>query len=61
MREFEVDGIIYCEVYCEVLFKVEYLLIEFGELLCLVILLMMEWVIYNMEKVLENRNMKNNN
>ncbi|MED2984499.1 winged helix-turn-helix transcriptional regulator [Bacillus thuringiensis] len=61
LRELEADGIIHREVYREVPPKVEYSLTELGESLRPVILLMMEWATHNMEKVLENRNTKNNN
>ncbi|HDR4371159.1 winged helix-turn-helix transcriptional regulator [Bacillus cereus] len=60
LRELEADGIIHREVYREVPPKVEYSLTELGESLRPVILLMMEWATHNMEKVLENRNTKNN-
>ncbi|PDY03442.1 MarR family transcriptional regulator [Bacillus cereus] len=60
LRELEADGIIHREVYREVPPKVEYSLTEIGESLRPVILLMMEWATHNMEKVLENRNTKNN-
>ncbi|WP_260288916.1 winged helix-turn-helix transcriptional regulator [Peribacillus aracenensis] len=56
LRELEADGIIHREVYREVPPKVEYSLTELGESLRPMILLMMEWSINNMEKVLENRN-----
>ncbi len=60
LRELEADGIIHREVYREVPPKVEYSLTELGETLRPMILLMMEWATYNMEKVLESRNTKNN-
>ncbi|KAA0777475.1 helix-turn-helix domain-containing protein [Bacillus sp. TE8-1] len=60
LRELEADGIIHREVYREVPPKVEYSLTELGESLRPVLLLMMEWATHNMEKVLENRNTKNN-
>lgn len=60
LRELEADGIIHREVYREVPPKVEYSLTELGESLRPMILLMMEWATHNMEKVLENRNTKNN-
>lgn len=60
LRELEADGIIHREVYREVPPKVEYSLTELGKSLRPVILLMMEWATHNMEKVLENRNTKNN-
>ncbi|MGE6375816.1 winged helix-turn-helix transcriptional regulator [Peribacillus muralis] len=56
LRELEADGIIHREVYREVPPKVEYSLTELGESLRPMILLMMQWAINNMEKVLENRN-----
>ncbi|TQR44042.1 winged helix-turn-helix transcriptional regulator [Paenibacillus popilliae] len=56
LRELEADGLIHREVYREVPPKVEYSLTELGESLRPIILLMMEWAITNMEKVLENRN-----
>ncbi|MGA4484774.1 winged helix-turn-helix transcriptional regulator [Bacillus bombysepticus] len=61
LRELEADGIIHREVYREVPPKVEYSLTDLGESLRPVILLMMEWATHNMEKVLENRDTKNNN
>lgn len=41
--ELEVDGVVICYVYLEVLLKVEYELFEFGCMLVLVLLVMCEW------------------
>ncbi|MFD3445963.1 winged helix-turn-helix transcriptional regulator [Microbacteriaceae bacterium 4G12] len=55
LRELEADGIVHREVYREVPPKVEYSLTEVGQTLRPIILLMREWGINNMEKVLESR------
>ncbi|NDI33295.1 winged helix-turn-helix transcriptional regulator [Chengkuizengella sediminis] len=55
LRELEADGIVHREVYREVPPKVEYSLTEFGQELSPLILMLRNWGIHNMEKVLENR------
>ena len=43
LRELESDGFLHCVIYKEILTKVEYSLIEFGESFILVLQTMMTW------------------
>ncbi|WP_226655610.1 winged helix-turn-helix transcriptional regulator [Pseudalkalibacillus hwajinpoensis] len=55
LRELESDGIVNREVYPVVPPKVEYSLTEFGETLEPIVVLMRDWGMENLEKVLKYR------
>jgi DNA-binding HxlR family transcriptional regulator len=61
LRELECDGIVHRKVYPVVPPKVEYSLTDFGRSLEPIIVLMREWGMEHMEKVLTNRERANAN